>query len=229
MDININGMDRADKDAHTPSATPRVVIIGAGFGGLQAARALGNAPVEVVVIDRNNHHLLQPMLYQVATAGLSPADISAPIRSVLKREKNVNVVMAEVTGIDLERQCVRTERGEISYDYLVVATGAKHSYFGHDEWEPYAPGLKSVTDATFLRAKILMSFEQAEMETDPERIESLLTFVLVGAGPTGVEMAGAIAELAHAALARGFRHIDPRSARVILVEALPRILPAFEQ
>ncbi len=229
MDININGMDRADKDAHTPSETPRVVIIGAGFGGLQAARALGNAPVEVVVIDRNNHHLFQPMLYQVATAGLSPADISAPIRSVLKREKNVNVVMAEVTGIDLERQCVRTERGEISYDYLIVATGAAHSYFGHDEWEPYAPGLKTIVDATAIRRKVLLAFELAETETDPERVRALLTFVLVGAGPTGVEMAGAIAELANHALAQDFRNINPQSARIILAEALPRILPTFPE
>src|SRR5579883_3232495 len=229
MDININGMDRADKDAHTPSETPRVVIIGAGFGGLQAARALGNAPVEVVVIDRNNHHLFQPMLYQVATAGLSPADISAPIRSVLKREKNVNVVMAEVTGIDLERQCVRTERGEISYDYLIVATGAAHSYFGHDEWEPYAPGLKTIVDATAIRRKVLLAFELAETETDPERRRELLTIVLVGGGPTGVEMAGAIAELARKALAHNFRNIDPASARIVLVEAMPKILGAFPE
>lgn len=214
---------------HIDNQKSRVVIIGAGFGGLRAAHTLRNAPVDVTVIDHNNHHLFQPLLYQVATAGLSPADISEPIRHILRRQHNTTVLMDEVTGIDLEKQQVITQDRSVPYDYLVVATGAKHSYFGHNEWEPYAPGLKSVTDATFLRAKILMAFEQAEMETDPERIESLLTFVLVGAGPTGVEMAGAIAELAHAALARDFRHIDPRSARIILVEALPRILPAFEE
>ena len=216
-------------DNHRDNQKPRVVIIGAGFGGLRTAHTLRNAPVDVTVIDRNNHHLFQPLLYQVATAGLSPADISEPIRHILHRQRNTTVLMDEVTDIDLEQQQVITQDRSVPYDYLIVATGAKHSYFGHNEWEPYAPGLKSVTDATFLRAKILMSFEQAEMETDPERIESLLTFVLVGAGPTGVEMAGAIAELAHAALARDFRHIDPRSARVILVEALPGILPAFEE
>jgi NADH dehydrogenase len=229
MDINTSGMDRAGQDTDTPSTTPRVVIIGAGFGGLQAARALGDAPVEVIVIDRNNHHLFQPMLYQVATADLSPAEISAPIRSVLKREKNVKVVMAEVTGVDLERQCVETERGEVRYDYLIVATGATHSYFGHDEWAPYAPGLKSIVDATTIRRKVLLAFELAETEADPERIRALLTFVLVGAGPTGVEMAGAIAELANHALAKDFRNINPQSARIILVEALPRILPTFPE
>jgi NADH dehydrogenase len=222
-------MDDLIKTGGHANQRPRVVIIGAGFGGLRAACTLRNAPVAVTIIDRNNHHLFQPLLYQVATAGLSPADISEPIRHILHRQRNTTVLMDEVTGIDLEMQQVITPDRTVPYDYLVVATGAKHSYFGHDEWEPYAPGLKTVTDATFLRAKILMSFEQAEMETDPERIESLLTFVLVGAGPTGVEMAGAIAELAHAALARDFRHIDPRSARVILVEALPRILPTFEE
>src|SRR5579883_3443756 len=225
MDAASNANDRNALVA----TRPRVVLIGAGFSGIHAAKGLHKAPVDLIVIDRNNHHLFQPLLYQVATAGLSPADISAPIRHILKKQKNTTVFMAEVTGVDLQKQRVLTRDRAIAYDYLIVATGAKHSYFGHNEWEPYAPGLKSVTDATFLRAKILMSFEQAEMETDPERIESLLTFVLVGAGPTGVEMAGAIAELAHAALARDFRHIDPRSARVILVEALPRILPAFEE
>lgn len=229
----MNPSNSLDKNGNTNVAAsdkkPRVVIIGAGFGGLRAARALGKAPVDLTVIDRNNHHLFQPLLYQVATAGLSPADIAAPIRHVLHRQRNTTVLMSEVTGIDLTNQRVITQDKAIPFDYLVVATGARHSYFGHDEWEPYAPGLKSIVDATSIRRKVLLAFEEAERETDPDRIQSLLTFVLVGAGPTGVEMAGAIAELAHVALVRDFKHIDPRSARVILVEALPRILPAFDE
>jgi NADH dehydrogenase len=212
-----------------PGIKPRVVIIGAGFGGLRAARALGGAPVELTVIDRNNHHLFQPLLYQVATAGVSPADITAPIRHVLRKQRNTTVLMAEVTGIDLTNQRVVTQDKTLPFDYLVVATGARHSYFGHDEWEPYAPGLKSIVDATSIRRKVLLAFEEAERESDPDRIQSLLTFVLVGAGPTGVEMAGAIGELASCVLAQDFKHINPRSARVILVEALPRILPAFDE
>ena len=208
---------------------PQVVIVGAGFGGLNAALALKDAPVDVTVIDRNNHHLFQPLLYQVATAVLSPADISAPIRHILRKQKNTTILLAEVTGVDAERRCVLTADRQIPYDYLILATGASHSYFGHDEWAPYAPGLKSVLDATALRRKILLAFEMAEMEPDPERQKALLTFVLIGAGPTGVEMAGAIAELARVALAKDFRHIDPRSTRVILVEALPRILPVFSE
>ena len=209
---------------------PRVVIVGAGFGGLQAARALRKAEVQVTVIDRSNHHLFQPLLYQVATAGLSPADISAPIRSILKRQKNARVMLAEVTGVDVQEQRVLLHNHKsVPYDYLVLATGARHSYFGHDDWEPYAPGMKSITDATAVRRKLLLAFEAAEIETDPEKRNALLTFVLVGAGPTGVEMAGAIAELAHKALASDFRSIDPTSARIILVEAGPRILPAFPE
>lgn len=208
---------------------PHVVIVGAGFGGLQAARALQDAPVDVTIIDRNNHHLFQPLLYQVATAALSPADISVPIRHVLRKQRNTTVLMSEVSGVDLEKKTVITQDRNVPYDYLIVATGAKHSYFGHDEWEPFAPGFKTVVDATSIRRKILLAFEEAEKESDPDRIQALLTFVLVGAGPTGVEMAGAIAELAHTALARDFKNIDPRSARVILVEALPRIMPAFNE
>jgi NADH dehydrogenase len=211
-----------------PTATPpRVVIVGAGFGGLQAAKALRNAPVQVTVIDRQNHHLFQPLLYWVATAGLSPADISSPIRSILKRQKNTEVLMAEVTGVDLEHQRVIMQDRSIPYDYLILATGAKDNYFGHPEWEQYAPGLKSITEATSIRRQILLSFEAAEMETDPEKVRELLTFVLVGAGPTGVELAGAIAELAHKALASDFRHIDTKLTRIILLEAAPRILGAF--
>jgi NADH dehydrogenase len=208
---------------------PRVVIVGSGFGGLRAARALRDAPVQVTVIDKSNHHLFQPLLYQVATAGLSPADISAPIRSILKQQANARVLMAEVTGIDSQEQRVLAGELSVPYDYLIVATGARHSYFGHNEWEQYAPGLKSITDATAIRRDILLAFEAAERETDPEKRDALLTFVLVGAGPTGVEMAGAIAELAHKALAADFRTIDPKSARIILVEAAPKILLVYPE
>jgi NADH dehydrogenase len=173
--------------------------------------------------------LFQPLLYQVATAVLSPADISAPIRHVLRKQKNTAIVLAEVTGIDTEQQWVVTAERVIPYDYLVIATGASHSYFGHDEWAPYAPGLKSIVDAITVRRNVLLAFEEAEMETDLEHRKALLTFILIGAGPTGVEMAGAIAELAHVALARDFRNIDPREARIILVEAQPRILPPFDK
>ncbi|WP_376793803.1 NAD(P)/FAD-dependent oxidoreductase [Thermogemmatispora sp.] len=221
----------ARRDDHREQASlPHVVIVGGGFGGLQAARALGKAPVRVTVVDRTNHHLFQPLLYQVATAALSPADISAPIRHVLRRNKNTRVLLAEVTGIDVEnKRVLLDERGErsLTYDYLIIATGAGQNYFGHPEWAQYAPGLKTLEDATRLRRQILLAFEAAEMESDPDRQRALLTFVLVGAGPTGVEMAGAIAELAHKALASDFRHINPHSARIILVEAAPRILLSF--
>src|SRR6266702_2656769 len=218
-----------DQQNKALARVPRVVIIGAGFGGLQAAHALRKAPVELTVIDRNNHHLFQPLLYQVATAGLSPADICVPIRVTLRKQKNTEVLLAEVTGIDLQEQRVLMGDRSIGYDYLVVATGDSDNYFEHDDWEHFAPGLKSVVDATKLRRNILLAFEAAEMETDPEKVRALLTFVLVGAGPTGVEMAGAIAELAHKAIASDFRHIDPRTARIILVEAGPRILPTFPE
>jgi NADH dehydrogenase len=212
-----------------PAVMPRVVIVGAGFGGLRATRALRNVPVQVTVIDRQNHHLFQPLLYWVATAGLSPADICSPIRGILRNQKNVEVFMEEVTGVDVQEQCVLMSDRSVSYDYLVLATGAHDNYFGHSKWEQYAPGLKSIVDATSIRRKILLAFEAAEIETDPDKVKALLTFVLIGAGPTGVEMAGAIAELAHKALASDFRHIDTRMARIVLIEAAPRILAAFPE
>lgn len=208
---------------------PAVVIIGGGFGGLEAARALRAAPVRITLIDRTNYHLFQPLLYQVATAGLSPADIAAPIRGVLGRQGNARVLMAEVTGIDTERRQVKMGDKSLPYDYLIIATGARHSYFGHEEWEQFAPGLKSLSDATAVRQDILRAFEAAELEEDPRRRTALMTFVLVGAGPTGVEMAGAIAELAHMALAHDFRKIDPKQAGILLLEGGPRILSAFPE
>lgn len=212
-----------------PAIMPRVVIVGAGFGGLQAARALRNAPVQVTVIDRTNHHLFQPLLYQVATGVLSPADITAPIRGVLHKQKNAEVLLGEVTGVDVETQRVLMHDEPVPYDYLIMATGARDSYFGHNDWAEFAPGLKSIVQATAIRRKILLAFELAEKEKDPEKRRALLTFVLVGAGPTGVEMAGAIADLAHKTLTSDFRHINTRDARIVLVEALPRILLAFDE
>lgn len=221
--------------AALPRRRPRVIIVGGGFGGLAAARALGWADAQVTVIDRNNHHLFQPLLYQVATADLSPSDISAPIRSILQRQRNTETLMAEVTGVDVARQVIHArdradaEARELPYDYLVLATGAREGYFGHDEWAEYAPGLKTITDATAIRRKILLAFEAAEMEPDPAKARAWLTFVIVGGGPTGVEMAGAIADLAHNALKNDFRHISSTSARVLLVEAAPRIFGAFPE
>src|SRR2546426_10751157 len=212
-----------------PVVKPRVVIVGAGFSGLNAARALHDAPVQVTVIDRNNHHLFQPLLYQVATGVLSPAEISAPIRSVLSKQQNAEVLMGEVTGVDVEAQRVLMHDESLPYDYLILATGARDGYFGHNDWAPFAPGLKSVVQATAIRRKILLAFEMAEKETDPEKRQALLTFVLVGAGPTGVEMAGAIGGLAPKTLVSDFRHIDPKQARIVLVEALPRLLLAFDE
>jgi NADH:quinone reductase (non-electrogenic) len=207
---------------------PRVVIIGAGFGGLSAAKRLAKAPVDVTVIDQHNYHLFQPLLYQVATAALSPSDIAAPIRSVLRDQANANVMLAQVSGVDLAQRAVIAEGRRIPFDTLIVATGAQHAYFGHDDWAAFAPGLKTIDDATDLRRRILLAFEQAETETDPAERRRLMNFVIVGGGPTGVEMAGAIAELAKRALAADFRAIDPRSARIILVEAAPRLLTPFD-
>jgi NADH dehydrogenase len=207
---------------------PHVVILGAGFGGLSAAAALANSAFDVTLVDQHNYHLFQPLLYQVATAGLSPADIASPIRAIMRDARNVNVVLAKVSGIDAERREVLAEGRRIAFDHLIVATGAQHAYFGHDEWATSAPGLKTIDDATYLRRSILLAFEKAETETDPAERARLLNFVVVGGGPTGVEMAGAIAELAKRALACDFRSIDPRQARIILVEAAPRLLTPFD-
>lgn len=208
---------------------PTVVIVGAGFGGLFTVRALARAEVDVVVVDRHNYHLFQPLLYQVAVAGLPPSDIAWPIRSILSAQRNATVLMGEVVGIDRAERRVHLADGDIRYDFLVLATGARHSYFGRDDWQAFAPGLKSVDDATLIRRRILTAFERAETATDSAERERLLRFVIVGGGPTGVELAGTIAELAHHTLARDFRRIDPRDARVVLVEAGPRILPAFRE
>jgi NADH dehydrogenase FAD-containing subunit len=210
---------------------PCVVIIGGGFGGLNAARALKHAPVEIVLIDQANHHLFQPLLYQVATSVLPPTEIATPIRNLLRRQKNVTVLMGEVLGVDKAQRSLRVAGIDwpISYDYLIVATGMQGSYFGHDDWEPYAPGLKTARDALIVRNKILSAFELAEVESDPERRKELLTFVIVGGGPTGVEMAGALSEMAHATLADEFRRSDPRSARIILIDAAPRVLMPYPE
>ena len=208
---------------------PRVVIIGAGFGGLQAAKKLGGKNVRVTVIDRTNYHLFQPLLYQVATAALSPADIAAPVRAVLSKCKNLEVMLAEVQSVDVDAKKIRTTDAEIAYDFLIVATGARHSYFGHNEWEKLAPGLKSLEDAIELRRRLLLAFEYAEKITDEAARKAAMTFVIIGGGPTGVEMAGAIAEIARYTLAKDFRHVDPSQARVILIESDPRLLAAFPE
>ena len=205
----------------------KVVIVGAGFGGLEAAKALRRAAAEVVVIDRHNHHCFQPLLYQVATAALSPADIAWPIRHILRSQRNATVLMEKVLGVDAKERLVRAEFGEVRYDYLVIAAGAHHSYFGHDEWAAYAPGLKRIEDATTIRRKLLTGFERAELTQDNNEQQRLLTFVIVGGGATGVEMAGAIADVARQTLAADFRRIDPRRARIVLIEAGSRVLPTF--
>lgn len=206
---------------------PRVVVIGAGFGGLQAARALAKLPLEIKLIDRKNHHTFQPLLYQVATAGISPGEIAAPIRWILRGRHNVEVLLDEVTGFDLERKLVRLPDLDIPYDYLVVAAGARHSYFGRDEWAPLAPGLKTVEDALEIRRRVLLAFELAEKEAAAGGVQSMLNFVIVGGGPTGVELAGTLAEIAHKVLKNEFRSIDPKRTRILLLEGGPRILPAY--
>jgi len=215
--------------AEQTQSRPRVVIVGGGFGGLSAAKGLAGRDFDVTLIDRNNHHLFQPLLYQVATAALSPADIASPIRGILRGQQNAKVVLAEVSGVDLKRKQVLADGRRVPYDYLILATGARHAYFGHDEWAAFAPGLKTIDDATYLRRRILLAFERAEAEADADERRRLMTFVVIGGGPTGVEMAGAIAELAKRALASDFRSIDPRCARIILVEAAPRVLTPFDE
>jgi NADH dehydrogenase len=208
---------------------PRVVIVGAGFGGLNAAQALATARVRLTLIDRQNYHTFQPLLYQVATAGLSPGEIAAPIRSIFRSDKNVEVLMAEVTGFDLERRVVRTPDAEIPYDFLIVAAGASHAYFGHDEWEPFAPGLKTIEDALEIRRRVLLAFELAERQVATGESSNPLNFVVVGAGPTGVELAGTLAEICRHALAHEFRSIDPAMAHILLLEGGPRVLPAYTE
>jgi NADH dehydrogenase len=214
-----------------PGAAPHhVVVVGAGFGGLETARGLADAPVRLTVLDRRNHYLFQPLLYQVATAALSPADIAYPIRSVLRRQKNADVVLAEVRSVDPARREVTLADGSaLGYDTLVVAAGARHAYFGHEAWEARAPGLKSLEDALEIRRRILLAFEEADRAADPVRRRALLTFAIVGGGPTGVELAGAIAEISRKVLVDDFRHVDPREARIVLVEAGPRILPTYAE
>lgn len=206
---------------------PRVVIAGAGFGGLQAAKALAKVHVDVTLVDAYNHHCFQPLLYQVATAALSPADVAWPIRAILRAQKNVRVIMARVLAIDAPARRVHTSQIDLAYDYLILATGSTHSYFGHDDWAPFAPGLKHIADATEIRRRFLLAFERAEVAEDEAAQQRLLTFVIVGGGATGVEMAGAIAEVARRTLQHDFRRIDPRTSRIILIEAGPRLLPTF--
>jgi NADH dehydrogenase len=208
---------------------PRVVIIGGGFGGLYAARALKKAPVDVTLIDRRNYHLFQPLLYQVATAVLNPSDIAYPIRSILRKQKNATVLLAEAVAVDVAQKKVLLRDGAVDYDYLVIASGATHSYFGHNEWESVAPGLKTIEDARIIRTRMLYAFEAAEREKDPDQRRAWLTFVVVGGGPTGVEIAGALAEVAHHTLTRDFRNIDPSQARVLLLEGAGKILAVYPE
>lgn len=209
------------------NSNPHIVVIGAGFGGLYAVKNLARGPFRITIIDRSNHHLFQPLLYQVATAAVSPGDIAQPIRHIFRRFKNVQVLMASAETIDLQNRRVQLEDSFVSYDYLIVATGATHAYFGHDEWEQVAPGLKSLEDAIEMRRMFLMAFEEAEKESDPKRREALMRFVIVGAGPTGVELAGTMADVSRLALSKEFRNINPGDAHVVLLEAGPRILPAY--
>ena len=221
--------DRAEQSVQQPNKRPQVVIVGAGFGGLEVCRALSGADADVTLVDAQNHHCFQPLLYQVATAALSPGDIAWPIRAIVRGQKNVRVIMAQVTAIDVAAHRVHTAELDLPYDYLVLATGATHSYFGHDDWAPFAPGLKHIADATEIRRRFLLAFERAEVVEDKAEQARLLTFVIVGGGATGVEMAGAIAEVARRTLQHDFRRIDPRTSRIVLIEAGPRLLPTFPQ
>lgn len=218
-------MTRAAAD---PADAPRVVILGGGFGGMAAARQLAGAAVRMTLVDRRNHHLFQPLLYQVATASLAAPSIAAPLRQILRRQRNLTVLLDEVTGIDLAARQVQCTHGVLDYDFLVVATGATHAYFGHDEWERYAPGLKTLDDAFLIRRRVLLAFEHAERETDPARRQAWLNFVVVGGGSTGVELADTLIELARHTLSREFRRSDPRRASVRLIEAGPRLLAAYD-
>ncbi len=211
----------------TGKSRPRVVVVGGGFGGLEAAKSLVHLPVEITLVDRKNHHTFQPLLYQVATAGLSPAEIAAPIREIFAKRENVEVLLGDVLGFDLERHIVKLHGFELSYDYLVVAAGATHAYFGHDQWEPFAPGLKTVEDALEMRRRILLAYELAEREAAVTGHHMPLSFVVVGAGPTGVELAGTLAEIARKSLSENFRHIEPAKTRILLVEAGPSVLSAY--
>ncbi|WP_421839668.1 NAD(P)/FAD-dependent oxidoreductase [Novosphingobium sp.] len=220
--------DAGERTAAGAGRPPQVVIVGGGFGGLAAARALAGAPVEITLIDKRNHHLFQPLLYQVATAGLSPADIAGSIRAILARQPNVRVLLDRVYGVDQERRRVILGDGEpLAYDWLIIATGATHSYFGREDWAPHAPGIKTIDDATAIRRRVLLALERAETETDEVKRKALLTFVVIGGGPTGVEMAGAIAELARQSVSRDFRHITPHCSRIVLLQRGDRLLPSF--
>jgi len=210
------------------TSLPRVVIVGGGFAGLYAAKRLRSEPVEVTLVDRRNHHLFQPLLYQVATAALNPSDIAAPIRAILRKQRNTRVILGDVVAIDRHRLVVTMTDGELPYDYLVVATGATHSYFGNDQWETFAPGLKSIEDALEIRKRVLLAYEAAEKETDAAARDALLTIVVVGGGPTGAELAGALAEIGRHAMERDFRSIDPTAVRVVLVEGIDRVLSSFD-
>ncbi len=208
-------------------AAKHIVIIGGGFGGIEAARALKHAPIRMTMIDRRNHHLFQPLLYQVATAALNPSDIASPIRRILRRQRNASVILGEAVSIDTRRKIVQLLDGEVAYDYLIVASGATHSYFGHEEWLEPAPGLKTLEDAVEIRRRVLVAYEAAEREIDPVEVANWMTFVIIGGGPTGVEMAGALAEISQRVLERDFRRIDPGNARIVLIEAGPKVLPAM--
>jgi NADH dehydrogenase len=208
---------------------PHLLIVGGGFGGLKAARELAHTELKITLLDKSNHHLFQPLLYQVATASLSPAAIASPIRNILQKQENIEVLMEEVISVNAKEKTLSTKNRSLSFDYLILATGSRHSYFGRDEWEKFAPGLKTIPDATSIRQKILKAFEQAEGEKDPLLQKQFLTFCIIGGGPTGVELAGAIAELAHRALASDFRNIDPKTTRIVLIEAGPRILASFPE
>ena len=211
-----------DSDKEPRNTRPHVVVAGAGFGGLQATKALAKVDVDVSLVDARNHHCFQPLLYQVATAALSPADVAWPIRAILRKQKNARVIMARVTGVDMQARLLRTSEIDLPYDYLVLATGSTHSYFGHDHWAEHAPGLKHIADATEIRRRFLLAFERAEVVKDDAERERLLTFVIVGGGATGVEMAGAIAEVAQRTLRHDFREIDPSRSRIILIEEIGR-------